>query len=67
MTNKLAIEDVKEICKIGQGEKCCRYISVGAKGWKCLKHSELKSLFDSRVRNNLMAAQGDNCEGVGGK
>ena len=30
MPEKLTIEHVKEVCKIGQGGNCCRYISVGA-------------------------------------
>lgn len=54
---------VKEICKIGQGALCCRYITMGAKGWGCEKHSSLGSYLDNRVALEQIVARGDNCEG----
>jgi len=56
---KITEEHLKKICRIGQGNKCCRYITVGPKGFACVKHT--------RVRNNDMVAQGDNCDGYPSK
>lgn len=55
--------EVKIICKLGQLEKCCRYLAVDEKGFQCLKHTEFKSILDQRVQSNTMHAKADNCEG----
>ena len=54
-------EVLRNICKIGQGKDCCRYLVCGVGGFECAKLSGLKTLIDHRVE--LMTAQGDNCEG----
>jgi hypothetical protein len=51
---------VMDVCKMGQGGNCCRYLGRG-NGWECFKESGLKSSIDSRVKN--MTAQSDNCKG----
>lgn len=28
---------VRAICRIGQGHACCRYLTIGADGWDCVK------------------------------
>jgi hypothetical protein len=56
-------EYVKEVCKPGTYD-CCRYLTMGAKGWSCEKHSEFRPLLDQRVRAGTMRAVGDNCEGI---
>lgn len=57
-------KDVKELCKIGQGHDCCRYLTVGAKGWSCEKKTPgIKALLDQRVELKTMNARGDNCPG----
>ncbi len=57
-------ETLKNICKIGQGENCCRYLLCGQNGFECGKHTNLKTTLDNRVNSNLMVAKGDNCEGL---
>ena len=54
-------EYLKDVCKLGQGEACCRYIGVGiGRGFWCAKSDpELKKTIDQLVHN--MNAQGDNC------
>ena len=64
---KITEEHLKKICRIGQGNKCCRYITVGPKGFACVKHTSTSKYLDSRVRNNDMVAQGDNCDGYPSK
>ena len=55
---------MKEICKIGQGAHCCRYLICGSKGFECAKlHQDLMAALDMRVASGTMTARGDNCEG----
>lgn len=61
----LDFEKVKEICKMGQGEACCRYLTAGAGGFHCEKRTALGRILDARVAEGRMTARGDCCEGVG--
>ena len=54
---------IKDTCKIGQGNDCCRYLMMGPKGFECAKFGAAKSLLDARARNKDMVAQADNCDG----
>ena len=54
---------VKEVCRIGQGNACCRYMVIGAQGFECVKNTQMKGYLDSRVAMETMVARGDNCEG----
>lgn len=69
-------EHVKEVCKIGQGKECCRYLVLGPGGFECAKIDKgfvaalngevaptVKMLMDQRVAKGTMVARGDNCEG----
>ncbi len=60
MSNITNDKYVMDVCKMGQGGNCCRYLAMG-KGWECLKESSAKSTIDARVKN--MTAQSDNCKG----
>lgn len=53
---------IKDICKIGQGKDCCRYLTRAVFGWECAKlDPSMKTQIDQRVFR--MKAQGDNCDG----
>jgi hypothetical protein len=56
-------EHVKNVCRIGQGHSCCRYLVMGGNGFECAKHTELKTLLDTRVATETITARGDNCMG----
>jgi len=56
-------EILTNVCKIGQGHDCCRYLMVGAGGFECAKHGSLQALLDSRVATKTIVARGDNCDG----
>ena len=54
---------LKEVCKIGQGAECCRYLIAGHKGLECAKLTDLKKTIDLRVEAKMFTAIADNCEG----
>jgi len=58
------MEHVQGVCKIGQGEACCRYlVMVPDTGFECVKHEELANVIDAKVRQGSYHSKGDNCEG----
>jgi hypothetical protein len=56
-------EHIQNVCKIGQGSDCCRYLMIGPNGFECAKLTSLKAHLDHRVELKTIVAQGDNCEG----
>jgi hypothetical protein len=56
-------DHVKNVCKIGQGNTCCRYLVIGSSGFECVKNTDMKAYLDSRVAMETMDARADNCEG----
>lgn len=57
-------EYVEKICKIGQGEACCRYLVVGSKGFECMKvDPDNKIAIDMHWATHAHTSQGNNCEG----
>ena len=56
-------DHVRNVCKIGQGNVCCRYLVLSGQGFECMKGSEMKAYLDSRVAMETMVARGDNCPG----
>ncbi len=61
--NPISEDTLKDVCKIGQGKECCRYLACGPNGFDCMKHSSIGRVLDSRVAAGTIRAQGDNCEG----
>lgn len=62
MTKNIPNETLRNVCKIGQGANCCRYILFGPSGFKCCKLTKSKESIDSNINN--MTAKGDNCKGL---
>lgn len=61
-----AINDQKhlaEVCRIGQGDKCCSYVGFSIPGFVCLKETEMKKEIDIRRWTGTIGAMGDNCSG----
>ncbi len=59
-------KQVIEICKMGQGGACCKYLVVGSKGFECMKTDPLtKKVVDVNWATTAHVSQGDNCEGYG--
>lgn len=55
---------IRQVCKMGQGKDCCKYLASGVNGLECLKvEPSLKALIDDNWVRTLHVAQGDNCQG----
>ena len=55
---------INNICKIGQGAACCKYLLLDSAGFHCAKEVVgLKALVDKNW-NETKTAQGDNCDGL---
>ncbi len=59
----LSKKHVDEVCKLGQGEDTCRFLSRCASGWECLKLTPTRKWIDQRVAAGNHSAKGDNCPG----
>ena len=56
---KLSGDEVKEICRVGKGEECCAFITVGVNGFECIKMSyPMNSSIHSRLEDGTMHAKG---------
>ena len=55
---------VKNVCRIGKGMDCCRYLLLDADGFCCGRVTPaLKIAIDRRVMNGESVAQAVNCPG----
>jgi hypothetical protein len=58
------MDTVHDVCKIGQGVECCRYLTGDGDGFHCAKlYPPFKGTIDHRVAKGEMHARGDNCPG----
>jgi len=55
-------ETAKNLCKLGKGKECCRYLMCGKSGLECAKNTPFALIIDKKVRSGVFFAQGDNCE-----
>lgn len=57
-------EHVRDVCKVGKGAQCCRYLTTAGAHWSCEKHSALAELIDALIDSRIdMHGRSDNCEG----
>jgi hypothetical protein len=64
MTKPTGNPYIDEVCKAGQGARCCRFLVMGPGGFRCGKlDRSLAATINARVAANNMNARGDNCEG----
>jgi len=63
----LRIDEKKrnKVCLFHASKKTCRYIILTAEGYCCCKNTKIASSIDDLVKNKVMRASGDNCEGLG--
>lgn len=55
----LEADEAKNICRMGQGDKCCAFLVAGANGFECIRLSYPASahIFD-RLEKGTMNAKG---------
>lgn len=58
----LTADHIRNVCKIGCGEKCCKFLTVGEKGAECAKGQAVGVLWDIEFKDDLKS-KGDNCLG----
>lgn len=59
----LTAEEAKEICRLGQGEKCCPFLVCGADGFECCrKVSPINATIFHRIGKGTMNAKGKECD-----
>jgi len=61
---KLTESHVQNVCKPGQEEKSCRFLSMGGSGFTCLKFSSLTETLNNKVSKGEMTAKGNNCNSL---
>lgn len=55
---------VQDVCRIGQGALCCKYLMCDEGGFFCGKSSgEWRKIVDNNWEKHQHVAQGDNCGG----
>lgn len=62
--NSVTKDHAKDVCLLGRGHDCCRYLVCGPQGFECSKHSEMREYIDKRVAQKTFTARGDNCDGL---
>jgi len=57
---KLSTEEARDICRLGQGEKCCAFLVMSSTGFECIRLSYPSSgtIFD-RLDKGTMTAKGE--------
>ena len=56
---KLSAEEAKDICRLGQGEKCCAFLVVAPGGFECVRmNASFSGTILSRLEEGTMNAKG---------
>lgn len=58
------IDHVTYICKLGQGEKTCAFLTAGGEGMECAKGTPFEEMIRDRLLKDSFTAKGDNCSGA---
>jgi hypothetical protein len=67
MNNQLLDNDprLKDLCKVGSGELCCRWLARGGSGYFCAKFDPaIADAIRERAAAGELGALGDNCPGL---
>lgn len=58
--NVVLLEDneMKDICRVGQGEGCCAFVTVGADGFQCERFTNVGIMILKRLDAGTMVAKG---------
>jgi hypothetical protein len=57
---KMSAEEAKDICRLGQMEKCCAFLVAAPTGFECIRMSyPMNSTIFDRLKNGTMNAKGE--------
>ncbi len=56
-------EHLQNVCKLGQGEVVCAFLTSGPGGFTCTKGTSMEDTIRQRLASGSMNAKGDNCSG----
>lgn len=56
---KMSAEEAKDICNLGEGDKCCAFLACGANGFECIRMSHLNNSIFHRLEEGTMNAKGE--------
>jgi hypothetical protein len=63
LNGQVTDEFARDVCRVGQGEKCCAFLTFDGT-WMCAKADlGLELTIMSRLERGAMTAKGDNCSG----
>ena len=52
-------EEAKNVCNLGKGAKCCAFLVLGSKGFRCIRvSSPMNSSIFARLEDGTMVAKG---------
>ena len=56
---KLSVEETKDICHLGEGEKCCAFLTMAPDGFQCIRMSyPMNGSIFKRLEEGTMNAKG---------
>lgn len=66
MSNQLENDRrLKSLCRVGEGERCCRWLARGWNGYFCAKLDRgVAPYIAERFAAGTLGAKGDNCPGL---
>lgn len=56
---------LRNVCALGHGPKCCRYLICDPDGFNCAKNTSVAATIQGRIAEGTFNAKGDNCPGLG--
>lgn len=57
---KLSADEARDICRVGQGEKCCAFLVMTPDGFECIRMSyPARDAIFSRLEKGTMNAKGE--------
>lgn len=59
---QLSKDEAEDICKLGQGEECCAFLTMSHLGFECIRMSyNMNSDIFSGLKDGTMNAKGEGC------
>lgn len=57
---RMSGDEAREVCRLGQGKRCCAFLVVGSEGFECIRMSyPTNALIFKRLEDGTMNAKGE--------